>query len=109
VILQEASAVARFREMMADTSGAYAFAGTLHYTTHGEPPDYGAIVKRRLTDTGYGDPELLRGGINSESPDAHPFIAPDGSFILFDSYRDDMTGIRSTGTYTGSAPNPSTG
>ncbi len=89
--------------------GMYATAsldGTLYYTTQGEPPDYGAIVRRRLADTGYGDPELLRGGINSESPDAHPFIAPDGSFILFDSYRDDMTGIyvcfsRADGTWGG--------
>jgi hypothetical protein len=77
--------------------GMYATAtldGTLYYTGRGEPPDYGAIFSRRQTEGGYAEPELLGGiGINSEYPDAHPFIAPDESFLLFDSYRKPDTGI----------------
>jgi hypothetical protein len=77
--------------------GMYATAtldGTLYYTAHGEGRDYGAIVKRQWTADGYGEPEVVPGeGINSEYPDAHPWIAPDESLLLFDSYRDPGAGI----------------
>ena len=32
-------------------------------------------------------------GINTEAPDAHPWIAPDESLLLFDSYCDPGTGV----------------
>ena len=32
-------------------------------------------------------------GINTEFPDAHPWIAPDESLLLFDSYRDPGMGL----------------
>jgi hypothetical protein len=67
--------------------------GALYYTEESEPPDYGAIVRRGLTEDGYGEPELVGGGINSEFPDAHPFITPDESFLLFDSYRQPDAGL----------------
>jgi hypothetical protein len=67
--------------------------GSIYYTEITGRPDYGVIVKRRLSGEGYSEPEVLGGGINSESPDAHPFIAPDESFLLFDSYRDQTTGL----------------
>jgi hypothetical protein len=68
--------------------------GTLYYTAHGEGRDYGAIVRRHRTGDGYGEPEVVPGeGINTEFPDAHPWISPDESLLLFDSYRDPGAGI----------------
>ena len=68
--------------------------GSLYYTAHGEGRDIGVIVKRPWTGDGYGEPEVVQGeGINTEAPDAHPWIAPDESLLLFDSYRDPGTGI----------------
>jgi hypothetical protein len=68
--------------------------GTVYYTAD-VPGRRGNsdIVFRRLTDGGYSEPESPAGGVNSETQDAHPFIAPDESYILFDSMRDDMAGL----------------
>ncbi|MFH1144959.1 MAG: tetratricopeptide repeat protein [Candidatus Eisenbacteria bacterium] len=77
--------------------GMYATAtldGTLYYTDRGVGRDYGAIVKRRWTGEVYGESEVVAGeGINSDFPDAHPFVAPDESLLLFDSYREPGAGI----------------
>lgn len=62
--------------------------GTLYYTARGQGRDYGAIVLRRLLRQTFSEPELVGGGANSPSPDAHPFIAPDESLLLFDSGRE---------------------
>lgn len=84
--------------------------GTLYYTARGEGRDYGAIVRRRWTGEGYGEPEVVPGeGINTGFPDAHPWIAPDESLLLFDSYRDPGAGIyacfrRSDGTWSPAIP-----
>jgi len=52
-----------------------------------EGKDQGVIAKYIYSDSGYqrtADPD---GGVNSESSDAHPFIAPDESYIIFNSDR----------------------
>jgi hypothetical protein len=67
--------------------------GILYYTEITGRPDYGVIVRRLPTADGYGEPEVLQGEMNSEAPDAHPFIAPDESFLLFDTYRQPRAGI----------------
>jgi len=68
--------------------------GTLYYTTRGEGHDYGVIVKRIWTGTGYAEPEVVAGdGINSAAPDAHPFVSPDETLLVFDSYRQPGAGI----------------
>jgi hypothetical protein len=67
--------------------------GVLYYTEITGRPDYGVIVRRRPTADGYGAPEALQGGMNSDAPDAHPFIAPDESFLLFDTYRQPGAGL----------------
>jgi hypothetical protein len=68
--------------------------GSLYYTIAGEGRDYGAIVRRARVGDGYGEPELVGGeGVNTPAPDAHPWIAPDGQLLLFDSYRDPGMGI----------------
>ena len=62
--------------------------GAIYYTVPSGQPDIGVIGKRRPTDEGYSEPEVLGGGVNTRFVDAHPFIAPDESFIVFDSSRE---------------------
>jgi len=52
-----------------------------------ESKDQGVIAKYVISDSGYqraADPD---GGVNTENSEAHPFIAPDESYIIFDSSR----------------------
>jgi len=84
--------------------------GSLYYTARGEGRDIGAIVRRPRLGDGYGDPVVVAGeGINTEFPDAHPWIAPDESLLLFDTYRDPDAGIyvafrRTDGTWSPAVP-----
>jgi len=55
------------------------------YTTDIRGP--GVIAKSRFIDGKYTELEKLGGGVNSPVPGAHPCIAPDESFIVFDSRR----------------------
>ena len=43
------------------------------------------IIRYPFQDGAYGKPEWLGGGVNAPKPGSHAFIAPDGSFIVFDS------------------------
>jgi hypothetical protein len=43
----------------------------------------GELYVSRLEDGGYLEPESLGASINSESDEAMPFIAPDGSYLMF--------------------------
>lgn len=52
------------------------------------------LVMRRPEGGGYSEPEIQKGGAYSETQDAHPFIAPDESYIIFDSMRDGVPGLR---------------
>jgi hypothetical protein len=55
------------------------------YTTDIRGP--GVIAKSRFIDGKYTELEKLGGGVNSPMPGAHPCVAPDESFIIFDSRR----------------------
>jgi hypothetical protein len=71
--------------------GMYATAtrdGAIYYTEIAGRPDYGVVACRRPTADGYGAFEKVGGGANTDSIDAHPWIAPDESLLLFDSNRD---------------------
>lgn len=61
--------------------------GTI-YTTDIREATEGAC-RYRLIDGKYGERESLGGGVNSPFPGAHPCIAADESFIVFDSKRDE--------------------
>lgn len=68
--------------------------GTLYYTETEGRPDYGVLVKRVRLDGEFGEPEVLAGGnVNTGAPDAHPFITPDQSLLIFDSMREEGTGL----------------
>jgi hypothetical protein len=57
-----------------------------------EGKDRGIIARYIYTDAGYrraADPD---GGVNTEYDEAHPFIAPDESYIIFDAARPEGKG-----------------
>ena len=56
------------------------------YMTAFLPPSTEGIVRYPFRDGAYGKPEWLGGGVNAPKPGAHGFIAPDESFMVFDSY-----------------------
>lgn len=64
---------------------------TIYYTVPTENADW-EIVKARYINGCYTEPELLGGSINSQYFDAHPCIAPDESFLIFDSKRPGAVG-----------------
>ena len=60
--------------------------GTVYVTDwQGEEGDY--IVRRKLVDNKYQEPEKLVGEVNTGGSAVHPCIAPDESFLIFDSRR----------------------
>jgi Tol biopolymer transport system component len=59
---------------------------TIYYTIRLDSENWG-IVKACYVNGQYTKPQLLGGGVNSPYFDAHPCIAPDETFIIFDSKR----------------------
>ena len=60
--------------------------GTVYVTDwQGERGDY--IVRRKLAGNKYQEPEKLVGEVNTGGAAVHPCIAPDESFLIFDSKR----------------------
>jgi hypothetical protein len=57
-----------------------------------EGKDDGIIAKYIPSDSGYRRAVDPGGGVNTENSEAHPFIAPDESYIIFDSSRPGMKG-----------------
>ena len=57
--------------------------GTLYFTQVSMSQD--RIVRSRPMPSGYASPEPLGDAVNGSGHAAHPFIAPDESFLLFDS------------------------
>ena len=66
--------------------------GTLYYTDMSNWPNPPGIVSSKLVDGEYTKSQVLDGGVNSPMFGAHPCIAPDQSFIIFDSFRQDGQG-----------------
>ena len=57
--------------------------GTLYFTQVSSTVD--RIVRAPRTEDGYGPVEVLPDTINGSGHAAHPYIAPDESFLIFDS------------------------
>lgn len=53
----------------------------------GRDPEKRDILTFRETDDGFTQPSALVGGVNTEAFEAHSYVSPDGSLILFDSLR----------------------
>ncbi len=63
---------------------------TLYTTVFIKGGNIGRFVKK---DGKYGQPEVLGPQVNASSFDAHPCIAPDESFLIFDSDRPGKDGV----------------
>lgn len=57
------------------------------YLTDWQGEEEADIVRRKLVDNKYEAPEQLVGGVNTGYSEAHPCIAADASFLIFDSNR----------------------
>ena len=70
--------------------------GTIYLTDISKPPEEQGIVKTRLVDGKFTEFERLGSSLYSPAPGRragrHPFIAPDESFIIFDSYNKEKGG-----------------
>jgi hypothetical protein len=72
--------------------------GNLYVTDISREED-GNIVVARPGKDGYEDPVILGDEVNSLYSDAHPCIAPDGSFLIFDSRRPGAVGGEGDGDF----------
>lgn len=59
--------------------------GTLYFGQRAESGSQDIFEVRRV-DGGYGTPRNLGSPVNSDQPDHSPYVAPDGSYILFSSF-----------------------
>jgi hypothetical protein len=73
--------------------------GVVYVTDISEEAGGGAIVRAQPTADGYTDPEPLGPAINSDHVDAHPLIAPDESWLIFDSRRPGAIGGEEDGDF----------
>jgi len=58
--------------------------GNIYYTDLGEGNENEGIYVSRLVNGNYSEPVVVAENINSMSSPAHPFIAPDESYLIFD-------------------------
>ena len=61
--------------------------GTLYFSRFEARGEGGDLYRSRLLDGAYGEPELLSAPLSTGSSEHDPFIAPDGSFLIFTSNR----------------------
>jgi hypothetical protein len=66
--------------------------GVLYFNTDHRENSSRDIAMMRLVEGAFSEAVDLPGDANSAFFDAHPAVAPDGSFILFDSLRPDSLG-----------------
>jgi len=59
----------------------------IYYTDVSSGHSKGDLYRIRYSRSKDQQPEKLRGGINSEQQDAHPFVTPAGDMLIFDSNR----------------------
>ena len=59
----------------------------LYYTDISKGMDTCDIVRSRFVDGRSQEPRALTGSLNSPYKDAHPYVAPDEGYIIFDSNR----------------------
>ena len=68
--------------------------GHIYYTLDPEDqPGNSDIVKSAFDGGEWGEPVPLEGGVNSDMQEAHPYVAPDESYVIFDTYRNDKMGL----------------
>jgi len=65
--------------------GSVALDGDLYFTSFVEQQSMNLFCSKTVDDTGSGPEELTE--LNSSSPDHCPFVARDGSYVIFSSFR----------------------
>jgi Tol biopolymer transport system component len=73
-------------------SPSLAKSGTLYFSGDYIKPGDKDIYRSRLVNGRYSEPENLGSAVNSEYFEEHVYVAPDESYILFDSYRPSIHG-----------------
>lgn len=61
--------------------------GNIYYTDISDTTDHGIIIYSIFNNNQYTQPYKVGGGVNTRYSEAHPYIAPDESYIIFDSDR----------------------
>lgn len=88
----DAKSPGEFIEKMAHGRSVSA-SGTYYYTVYEDAdPDIGAIYFSHLIDGKYEEPIKMNDGINNGKFIAHPYIAPDESYLIWDMRRADGYG-----------------
>jgi len=64
----------------------------LYYIKRSNEEDKGVIAVQKFVNKQYLEPEVPAGGVNTQFYEAHPYIAKDESYIIFDSNRPDGYG-----------------
>jgi len=75
------------KRLMAGMYATVSQSGNLYYTDVSLGMDKGDIVVSHFEGGKHHTAKVLEGGINSSYQDAHPFIAPNESYVIFDSNR----------------------
>ena len=62
-------------------------AKAIYYSSYGDDESTGKdiYIRRRLPNGGWGDPQLLPGGVNTDEDEDFPYMHPSGDFLYFSS------------------------
>ena len=75
------------RHLMLGMFATISDSDVLYYTDISKGMDTCDIVRSRFVDSRSQEPKALTGSLNSPYKDAHPYVAPDERYIIFDSNR----------------------
>ncbi|MCP4548099.1 MAG: hypothetical protein GY835_16670 [bacterium] len=79
--------IAKGMRATATTEGVIFVTDITHHLEPKSGKDAGVIARHAPTDNGMSRTSNPGGGVNTEHSEAHPFVAPDESYVIFDSSR----------------------
>ncbi len=75
------------QDLMQGMFASITYDSVIYYTDVKQGHSKGDLYKVKFIEGTTGQPVKLSGALNTEQQDAHPFVTPDGSMLLFDSNR----------------------